>query len=72
MPQALRNKASDSSIKRPFAREELCCPECGSKYTMWFSVFSRYNEQKDATEVVDDYRCLNCGEFFETHTLVRV
>jgi len=72
MPTAVRSKASDSTIKRPFARENVVCPFCSSKQTMWFSVFSRFDESKNATVVIDDYRCLNCGDFIEVHTIVTV
>lgn len=72
MIKAIRSKASDNTIKRPFSRITVRCPDCKSRSTMWFSVFSRYDEQKNATVVVDDYRCLECGELFEIHTEVRV
>lgn len=72
MVQALRSKASDNSIKRPFSRISVRCPDCKSRATMWFSVFSRYDEHQDATIVIDDYRCLECGELFAIHTKVTV
>lgn len=66
----VRSSAHDGTIPSPKAyTKPMRCPNGVGHIVIWFGAFNRI-EDGEVVAVVDDYRCLTCGEFITTVTTI--
>ena len=72
MVKALRSPVSERGVSAPRAKGRMRCSHCHSHMVVWFQCWQWHHDGTDIWYLVDDYRCLHCGEFVSLKTPITI